>query len=129
MTILGLCLSLFLASLASARLLHVVDIGHEDKEVSTAAKIAVLTCQVRRIRSGIHSSCFPLVSIQGLMNRAQDGEGGEAEAVFTMKDGWDAEWLNTATEMDPDLEPNPITWYTYLEEVICTLVFLNLITA
>ena len=51
------------------------------------------------------------------MNRAEDGEGGEAEAVFTMKDGWDAEWLDTATEMDPDLEPAPITWYTYLEEV------------
>ena len=48
MTLLGLCLTLLLVSLASARLLHVVDIGHEDKEVSTAAKIAVLTCQVGR---------------------------------------------------------------------------------
>ena len=35
-----------LASLTYARVLHVVDIGHEDKEVTTAAKIAVLTCQV-----------------------------------------------------------------------------------
>ena len=55
--------------------------------------------------------------MQGLMNRAEDGEGEEAEAVFTMKDGWDAEWLDTATEMDPDLEPSPIAWYDYLEEV------------
>ena len=54
MTLLGLCLSLLLTSLASARLLHVVDIGHEDKEVTTAAKIAVLTCQVRRIRISTH---------------------------------------------------------------------------
>ena len=51
------------------------------------------------------------------MNRAQDGEGKEAEVVYTMKDGWDAEWLETALEMDPDLEPTHISWYSFLEEV------------
>ena len=51
------------------------------------------------------------------MNRAEDGEGGAADVVFTMKDSWDAEWLVTAQEMDPDLEPAPVTWYNFLEEV------------
>ena len=51
------------------------------------------------------------------MNRAQDGDGEESEVVFTMKDGWDAEWLETATEMDPDLAAAPIAWYSFLEEV------------
>ena len=58
-----------------------------------------------------------LFTLQGLMNRAQDGEGEESEVVFTMKDGWDAEWLETATEMDPDLVTAPISWYSFLEEV------------
>ena len=45
-----------LASLTYARVLHVVDIGHEDKEVTTAAKIAVLTCQVSMKMFELHIS-------------------------------------------------------------------------
>ena len=51
------------------------------------------------------------------MNRAEDGEGGDVDVVFTIKEGWDAEWLETAQEMDPDLEPAPVNWYNFLEEV------------
>ena len=46
MILLSLFIWLLVTSLASARILHVVDIGHEDKEVTLAAKIAVLSCQV-----------------------------------------------------------------------------------
>ena len=51
------------------------------------------------------------------MNRAEDGEDGDVDVVFTIKEGWDAEWLETAQEMDPDLEPAPVNWYNFLEEV------------
>ena len=29
---------------------------------------------------------------------------GSEEAVFTLKEGWDTEWLDTALEADPELE-------------------------
>ena len=108
-----------LASLTYARVLHVVDIGHEDKEVTTAAKIAILTCQVSQEKCLNFISQLNFLS-QGLMNRAPDGEG--VEAVFTISQGWDAEWLETAVDMDPDLEPTPINWYNFLEEVSIIII-------
>ena len=42
-----------------------------------------------------NSSSFPV-----LMNREGEGE----DAVFSLKDGWDSKWLDTALEFDPDWE-------------------------
>merc|ERR1719348_860190 len=74
--------TLSLVTLASSSSVFVVDIGHEDSSVILAEKIAVLACQ-------------------GLINRDVDGE----ESVFTIREGWDAEWLDTAMDLDNGLEP------------------------
>merc|ERR1719348_690674 len=74
--------TLSLVTLASSSSVFVVDIGHEDSSVILAEKIAVLACQ-------------------GLINRDVDGE----ESVFTVREGWDAEWLDTAMDLDNSLEP------------------------
>merc|ERR1719309_1308810 len=63
---------------ARAKTLYVIDIGHEMPDVSLGLKLAVLSCQ-------------------GLMNRDEEGD----VAVYTVKEGWDQEWLDTELEQDP----------------------------
>ena len=75
-----------LSTVTGARVLYVTDVGHEDHEVSLADRLAALACQ-------------------GLMNRKDETNAGEDEiAVYTLKDGWDVEWLETAMEQDPSWE-------------------------
>ena len=74
-------LSLLLVPGITARTLYVVDIGMEDGGLSLGQKIAALACQ-------------------GLMNREGEGE----DAVFSLKEGWDSKWLDTALEFQPDWE-------------------------
>ena len=63
--------------ISSPQTLYVIDIGHETPDVSLGQKLAVLSCQ-------------------GLMNRDEEG----AAAVYTVKEGWDQEWMDTALEQD-----------------------------
>merc|ERR1719392_288509 len=76
--------TLSLVTLASSSSVFVVDIGHEDSSVILAEKIAVLACQ-------------------GLINRDVGGE----ESVFTVREGWDAEWLDTAMDLDSGMDQLP----------------------
>ena len=75
---------LFLASLVHTKTLYVIDIGHETEGVTLGEKLAVLACQ-------------------GLMNR-QNGSEGEEVAVYTIKGGWDQQWLETTLEQDTEEE-------------------------
>jgi len=83
----GTCiLSLFFLSISvSAKIVNVVDIGYQE-ETNTATKLAVLACQ-------------------GLINR---DTAEDVETVFTLREGWDEQWLETALEYDPDLVP--VNW-------------------
>ena len=81
----------------SARTLYVVDIGLEDS-LSLGQKIAAQTCQ-------------------GLINR-----GGE-DAVFSLKEGWDSLWLDTALEFDPDWEILNLSASDFISGVCAAMKF------
>ena len=59
-----------------------MDIGYQTPDVTLGQKIAVLSCQ-------------------GLMNRKNEENDN---AVYTIKEGWDQQWLDTAIDYDPDWE-------------------------
>ena len=70
-----------LVSLVHTKTLYVIDIGHETEGVMLGEKLAVLGCQ-------------------GLMNREAGSEEEEEVAVYTIKSGWDQQWLETTIEQD-----------------------------
>ena len=84
---------------SSARTLYVTDVGHEDHDVSLADRLAALACQ-------------------GLMNRKENQTIEEDEiAVYTLKEGWDVEWLETAMEQDPTWEQVVVPNKQFVNEV------------
>ena len=90
------CLCLMVSGL-QARILYVVDIGQQDS-VSLGEKVAAQACQ-------------------GLMNR-----GGE-DAVFTMKEGWDTNWLDTALELHPDWQVETLSAADFISGVCASQNF------
>ena len=95
----GVLLSSSFVCVKAARILYVTDVGHEDHEVSLADRLAALACQ-------------------GLMNRKENQTIEEDEvAVYTLKEGWDVEWLETAMEQDPTWEQVVVPNKQFLNEV------------
>jgi len=91
----------------ATRNLYVTDIGHQDSGVSLVQRLALLACQ-------------------GLINRPQEGQEEET-AVYTLKDGWDLEWLDTALEQDPGWNVINIDKDPFLNYVCATKNFSKLI--
>ena len=91
------CLCLMVSGL-QARILYVVDIGQQDSGLSLGEKVAAQACQ-------------------GLMNR--DGE----DAVFTMKEGWDTNWLDTALELHPDWQVETLSAADFISGVCASQNF------
>ena len=96
-----------LSTVTGARVLYVADVGHEDHEVSLAGRLAALACQ-------------------GLMNRKDETNAGEI-AVYTLKDGWDVEWLETAMEQDPSWEQTVLPNKQFVNEVCAARNFPKLL--
>ena len=92
----------FASCVNAARVLYVTDVGHEDHEVTLADRLAALACQ-------------------GLMNRKDGTETTSVEedeiAVYTLKGGWDVEWLETAMEQDPTWEQTVLSNKQFINEV------------
>ena len=72
--------------------------------MTLAQKIAVLSCQ-------------------GLINRGEEG----GDVVFTLKEGWDTQWFETALEYDPSLEPESLSSQVFLETVCSSYNFPKII--
>ena len=96
-----------LSTVTGARVLYVADVGHEDHEVSLADRLAALACQ-------------------GLMNRKDETNAGEI-AVYTLKDGWDVEWLETAMEQDPSWEQTVLPNKQFVNKVCAARNFPKLL--
>ena len=102
----------FASSVNAARVLYVTDIGHEDHDVSLGDQLAALACQ-------------------GLMNRKDETTTTSVEedeiAVYTLKEGWDVEWLETAMEQDPTWEQTVLPKEQFINEVCAARNFPKLL--
>jgi hypothetical protein len=88
----------FLSSVGAMKNLYVIDIGYLQPDVTLAEKLAVLSCQ-------------------GLMNRKSGEDTLEETAVYTIKESWDQEWLDTTLEYDPFWILFPLTIEEFLSDV------------
>ena len=60
-----------------------------------------------------------VLSCQGLINRGEQG----GDVVFTLKEGWDLEWLDMALTNDPGLEVEHMSSDQFLQTICSTYSF------